>query len=153
MPTSFIPTFQCATKYDSQKSRLEPHLDRAIPSGGDHPRLLVRVPEYRYADVVVGLPGGDDLVRVPVPDCNLPVGVTGSKEAGNYSWLIASIKPMPEPVDLPHLWREICRACVTCGVVTTEGLLPRELEFVIDDLEENDPIVHRLPNDPLLRRS
>jgi len=131
--TGFIPIFQCATKHDSQKTRLEPHLDRAIPSGREHPRLLVWVPEYRYTDVVVSLPGGDDLVRVPVPDGNLPIGITGSKEA--------------------HLWREIRRTCVAGGIVTTKSLLPCKLEFVIDDLEEDDSIVHRLPNDPLLRRS
>src|SRR4051812_10752938 len=53
---------------------------------------------------------------------------------------------------VPHLGREVYRARVASCVVPTKSLLPSELQFVVYDLEEDDPIVHRLSHDPLLRR-
>ena len=89
---------------------LVPELHGPVPAGGGNLAGLVRVPERLDAHVVVRLPLGQQLGRLPVPDVALAVSVPGHEVA--------------------HLGGEVQAAGVARHHVTFEDLLADLLEPV-----------------------
>ena len=87
---------------------LVPELDLTVPASRGHLAGLVWVPEHADAHVIVRLPLGQKLGRLPVPDENLAVAVA-RREVG-------------------HLRREVYPASVACHHVTLKHLLPHLFE-------------------------
>merc|ERR1712127_82152 len=105
-----------------------PELDDPVPAGRGHLARLVRVPQNLDAHVVVSLPLGEQLGRLPVPDVDLAVAVTAG--------------------DVALLRGEVYAARIPGHHVTLEHLLPQLLEAVAD-LVDGDLVVEALARDEL----
>ena len=102
---------------------LVPELDSSVPARRGHLGSLVRMPENLDTNIIMSLPLGQQLGRLPVPDVNLPVPVPAGQ--------------------VGHLGAEVQPAGVARHHVTLEHLLPHLLEPV-PDLVDHDLVVQTL---------